>query len=115
MALRIRSGVLVRPSRSGSSPRRTSISRTRSSKLALVRVDDSVAGFIIAGSCPRCDVLLLSGLCASGVLEGIHHGLFQPYFLQMRMREASLQYFEDLDAQVFGGRHIFGEFLQHIQ
>src|SRR5438552_17363852 len=114
MALRMRSGVLVRPSRSGSSPRRTSISRTRSSKLALVSVDDSVAGFIVSGSCPG-DVLLLSGLCASGVLERIHHRLFQSYFLQMRMREAALQYFEDLNAQVFRGRHILGEFFQRIQ
>src|SRR5580692_869985 len=46
MALWTRSGVATRPSRLGSSPRRTSISCTRSSKVALVKVAGSVVGFM---------------------------------------------------------------------
>src|SRR5208282_4615069 len=49
MALATRSGVAARPSRAGSSPRRTIISRTRSSKLALVTVAGSFVCSRLAG------------------------------------------------------------------
>jgi hypothetical protein len=51
----------------------------------------------------------------AGVLEGVHHGFFESYPFKMRLLKAALQYFEDLDGEIFRGGHFLGEFLQGIQ
>src|SRR5260370_8448916 len=111
MALWTGSGVRERASRLGSSPRRTSISWTRSSKLALVMVAGSVARSIGAGFMGS----LSSRFVSACVLEGVHHGFFEPHPFKMRLLEATLQYFEDLDRQIFGGGHMLCEFFNRIQ
>src|SRR5579863_9363928 len=156
MALWTRSGVAARPSRVGSSPRRTSISWTRSSKVALVRVVGSFVCSIGAGFIspwvdrPLCPIThfrnaggklhrslrprlragpsarrarlrmtrplgLAPWFIGARVLEGVHHGFFESYSFKMRLLEAALQYFVDLDREVFRGGYEFGEFLQGIQ
>src|SRR2546423_4060250 len=114
MALRTRSGVSTRPSRVAFSPRRTIISRTRSSKLALVSVADSVgAGFMGPLASTLCR--LSRDLGVAGVLERIHHRFFESYSFKMRPVKAPVQYFVDLNTEIFRGRHELGEFLQGIQ
>jgi hypothetical protein len=44
---------------------------------------------------PSAHVPILS---TAGVLEGVHHGFFEPYPFKMRLFEATLQYFVDFDA-----------------
>src|SRR5579863_3809138 len=61
------------------------------------------------------DVALPSHFRAAGVLEGIHHGFFEPHPIKMRFLEAAVQYFKDLDAEIFRGGHSLREFLQRIQ
>ncbi len=49
------------------------------------------------------------------VFEGIHHSLFEAHSFQMREMEAALHYFVNLNAEIFGGRDLLGEFRQHVQ
>src|SRR5581483_2776399 len=109
MALWTRSGVVARPSRAGSSPSRTSISRTRSSNRALVSVGVSAFWsnsevFMLADKLPFSITAphalrrkapqankLADQLRVPGVFKGVHHGFFQSHSFQMRMGEAALQ------------------------
>jgi hypothetical protein len=49
------------------------------------------------------------------VFERIQHSFFDPYSHQMRFVEATLQYFENFDGEIFRGGHGLGEFFQGIQ
>src|ERR1700683_3020494 len=114
MALWTRSGVRARPSRAGSSPRRTSISWMRSSKLAPVNVAGSAPGWVVV-SLIICGSVLLSNLRPARVFERIQHGFANPYSFQMRQTETLLQYLKDLNAQVLRGWHSSCELRRHIQ
>src|SRR5208282_1817212 len=117
MALCTRSGVSTRPSRLGFSPRRTSISWTRSSKLAPVRVVGSFLSLSIGFCSSGAGFMrsLFSRFGRADILEGVHHGLFESYSFKMRLLKATLQYFEDFDGEIFRGGHKLGEFLHRIQ
>ncbi len=58
---------------------------------------------------------LTSRLTITGVLERIHHSLFEFHPFQMSVREATLQNLEDFDTQIFCSRHNLSKFLNHIQ
>ena len=60
-------------------------------------------------------VRLFSWLRCARVLEGIHHGLFESHPFKMRQSEAALQYFEDLNREIFRGGHKLVKFLHRIQ
>src|ERR1051326_4062792 len=97
MARCTRSGVRANPSRSGSSPSRTSISRTRSAVLAAAGVGDSKT----CGIFPFFELMMHLG--SPGILEGVHHRLFHPYLFQMGKAESAAQNFIDPDAEIFRG------------
>src|ERR1035438_8429622 len=138
----MRSGVRVKPSRVGSSPKRTISSRARSSKLALVSVlvstDPGVSGMGVPVVCLLFIVsCLLKSLSSSSdylrlliifvifelfsqlrfpcEFKRIHHGLFQAYLFQMSQGEATLQNIVDHDAQVLCGRNSFGKLRERIE
>jgi hypothetical protein len=99
-------GVRTKPSRVGSSPRRTIISRTRSSKLALVKVDASTEVVMVS---------LLSYPILAPVFERIHHRLFKPYLFKMSMVKAALQNIVDNNAQILRGWDSSREFRNRVQ
>src|SRR5271169_2000851 len=103
----MRSGVRSRPSRPGSSPRRTIISRNSSWKVAPVKLTGSSSLFMVSLSSPD--------LRTAAVLKRIHHGFFQPYLLDRGGAEAARQHTIDLRAQVLGGRHQALEGLQVVE
>src|SRR5579863_6549191 len=51
----------------------------------------------------------------SCVFEAVHHGFFQPYSFQMRVWEATLHYFVNLNTEIFSSRNIACKLLQGIQ
>src|ERR1700686_4282005 len=106
----MRSGVRIKPSRVGSSPKRTISSRARSSKLALVSVlvstDPGVSGMgvrVVGLYCLLSSSILIFGRSSDDLLifelfsqlrfpcefKRIHHGLFQAYLFQMSQGEAT--------------------------
>src|SRR5579864_7425642 len=117
----MRCGVRCRPSRSGSSPRRTSTSRSNSSMLAPVMVGVSVVGFIVTS--PQSskmqsqrDLIHKSEaqLGAARVFEGVQHGLLHADFLHRRCGEV-LQDIVNLDAQIFCRWHGLAKLRQRVE
>src|SRR5579859_7377530 len=105
----MRSGVRRRPSRSGSSPSRSSSSRSNSCVVASdAGNDDSLIFFTTALDFTNC--LLITDFPAPGVFKGIEHSLFDTDFVDLCMVKVSFQYLEDLNTQVFRGRHRFLKF-----
>src|SRR5579885_130169 len=101
-----RLGVLRRPSRFGSSPRRTIISLTNSSKLALVRVGVSVVDRV---------AILVPQFGASRILKGIHHSFFKAHLFQMSKAESAPQNIVDRDTEIFGCGNGIGELGKNIE
>src|SRR5512140_598072 len=98
----MRSGVRIRPSRSGSSPRRSSSSRSSSCVLAADAGDDSRIFFTAAPDFTQ--FLLIADFPAPGVFKGIEHSFLNTDFLHLSVVKVSFQNIEDFNAQVFGGR-----------
>src|SRR6266704_3045511 len=106
MAFSTRLGVRTSPSLSGSSPIRTSISRTSSSYEASFSADSGrffikLTGFILspsAGSLNRnTDSRLRFG--SAGILKRIVGRLFDPYSFEMSESKLRLQNIENRDRQ----------------
>src|SRR5215470_1698334 len=116
----MRSGVRSKPSRSGSSPRRTSSSRNNSSVVAEVSVNCSSSFFTLApmgrGFPPSCtSEPSCADLPAAGIFEGIEHGLFHAHFFDLGVAESLLQQVVQDHAYIFRGRHGCLELSQRVQ